>query len=245
MSKISKAEADNQVKTTASDMFFLAALAYLSLLIEPIIRSIIINNLFERLALGEFGWTLVLRGACITLWLLCARSLLIASKKNCAYNVFEKSEPPTNIQWGLAVGTAVLFVAFGLWDNYEKNIAMLSAIDGITSVINLITMYIFYAVEALIIIFVIAFGQKGGELAIKTKKGNYIPYGGIFLGLCWAIVNFITYMSTLTSEETVLDALGSAAMMILYGIIFGVFYVLIGKKTRYALPIIVIAFVLM
>jgi hypothetical protein len=104
-------------------------------------------------------------------------------------------------------------------------------------------MYIFYAVEAFIIIFVIAFGQKGGDLA--APKGKYVPYGGIFLGICWAVVNFITYVSNLMPGETVPDALGSAALMILYGVIFGTFYVLIGKKTRYALPIIVIAFVLM
>ncbi len=243
MSKVSTSGNGKQTKTTASDMFFLATLAYLSLLIEPIIRSLIINNLFERLNIGEFGWTLVLRFACIALWLLCTKSLLKASRNNCAYNVFKKDSAPTSKQWILSVGAAILFVAFCLWDNYEKNIALFSSLNSINSVIELITMYIFYAFEAFIITLVIAFGQKGGDLAIKESK--YVPYGGIFLGICWAVVNFITYVSNLMSGETVLDALVSAAFMMLYGIIFGIFYVLIGKKTRYALPIIVIAFVLM
>lgn len=224
-------------------MFFLAALAYIAILIEPVLREIILNNLFYLIPIGNFGWTLVHRIICIALWLLCVKGLADASRKNCDYLVFSKEPRPSKTQWTMISVSVTAFIVYCFIDNGDKHIAVISSIKDITSAVESIMMYLLYAVEAILITLIIVFGQKGGDVAFK--KALWIPYGGIFLGLCWGIMHFITYVSTLQLGGSLPDALLSSVIMLLYGILFGVFYVLIGKKPLYALPFIAAAFVLM
>ena len=64
--------ANNKVKAKkikASDMLFLAVIAYLCQLVEPIIHYVIKwTPLIDNVPLGDKWWTLILRVLCCAVW---------------------------------------------------------------------------------------------------------------------------------------------------------------------------------
>lgn len=231
-------------KTKASDMLFLAALAYLSLLLESVFKGLIVENLYSVITIGDFWWTMILRALCIGAWVLAATGLRRMSVKDCGFDVLDKNEgKPSKLQMILFFSAIAVFLIYCTIDNWESLVHTVKSIISLEKFVYIFTMYIYLAFEALVVVLVIAFAQKGGDLLFG--KGKYIPYGGIFLGICWSIVFFFSGLDKLTEYETwqtlILPSLG----MLLYGILFGVFHLLSGRKTRFALPFIVITFVLM
>lgn len=90
--------------------------------------------------------------------------------------------------------------------------------------------YLYYVVETGLVILVIAFSQKAGELWFKNR---FIPYGGIFVALTWGLVHMLSKGDVTTG---IIAAAG--------GLIFGVMYLLLGKDLRKAFPIICLSFIL-
>ena len=219
-------------KTKASDIFVLAILSYLLLLVSPLFESFLSGN----------NWiaTVILRVLCIAIWGACALGIVHTARKECSFNLINVKEKPSVLQWILAAAVTVAFAAYCIWDDHASIPSMIEAIDYV----NVITYYAVMVAQSVIITLVIALGQKFGDMAVG--KGKYIPYGGIILGLCWGIANIFSNLSYI-SEGLVdfPDVLVSALIMLAYGLVFGVIYLLIGKKTVYSLPLIAVAFVLM
>lgn len=88
---------------------------------------------------------------------------------------------------------------------------------------------IYYLFEAGLILLVIVFGQKYGEL--KFKKDN-IPWGGIFLAITWGLVHILT--------QGFATGVYAFVMSIMYGLIF----ILLSKNSRLSYLIITIIFIL-
>lgn len=222
-----------KIKTKASDMFVLAILAYLLTLVSPFLDGF---GLQKSIVVA-----LILRAVCIAAWIFGAWGLVKIAKKECGFTVIDKENKPTALQWILTSIITVLFVAYCVFDGIVELSISIGSLKDVTSYLIFITYYLVNAAQALIIALIVIFAQKACDLAFGL--GKYIPWGGIVLGLCWAAASLLGSVGIMfPSFETVLvPALWSLA----YGIVFGVIYLLSGKKAIYALPFMAIAFVLM
>ena len=90
--------------------------------------------------------------------------------------------------------------------------------------------YLYYLAEGFLISLVIVFGQKAFE---KWFVKDYIPYGGIVLGIVWGLAHIISKSSVVV---------GIFAM--LSGFLFGAAYIFVNRDYRKALPIIILLFIL-
>lgn len=221
------------VKTKASDMFFLSVIAYLLTLTAPILGNFINQN--------DFVAILITRVIVMAAWIFGAWGLTRSSKKECGFDLLDKAAKPSTLQWVLASLATVAFIAYCIIDGADDYSAAFQSLKTASDYVYFITYYIMNAVQACVITLIIAFAQKGGDMAIGL--GKYIPYGGIALGLCRAIANLFANAEYFSMDPS--GFLLSALWMLIYGIVFGVIYLLIGKKPLYALIFIAPAFVLM
>ena len=221
------------VKAKASDMFFLAAIAYLLTLVSPILGSFINQN--------DLVAMLITRVIAMAAWAFGAWGLARSSKKECGFDLLDKAAKPTALQWVLASAATVAFIAYCIIDGAENYVASFQSLKTASDYVYFITYYLMNAVQACVVTLIIVFAQKGGDLAIGL--GKYIPFGGIALGICWAAANLLGNIEYFSMDPA--GILLSALWMLIYGIIFGVIYLLIGKKPLYALIFIAPAFVLM
>jgi hypothetical protein len=227
-----------KIKTKASDMLVLAIIAYLLTIILPMLGAVInVNSLTSNI---------VVHIICVAAWILGTWALANTSKKECGFDVLSKEEKPSKLNWILvSAGTLAFLVYCLIIDNgFDYIVANFNALHNPLLKYRFFSAYVIYAVQAIVITLIIAFAQKMGDSAFGL--GKYIPYGGIFLGLCWAIANIVTSLSGISEGIMYLpDVLLSALTTMVYGIIFGVLHVLAGNKTRYALPFIALAFIFM
>ena len=227
-----------KIKTKASDMLVLAIIAYLLTIILPMLGAMVNANSLTA--------NIVVHVISIAAWIVGSWALTYTSKKECGFDVFSKEEKPSKLNWILvSAATVVFLVYFLIIDNgYNYFVSMLKSLYTPLISYRFFAAYVVNAVQAVVITFIIAFAQKMGDIAFG--HGKYIPYGGIFLGLCWAIANIVTSLSGISEGIMYLpDVLLYALVTMVYGIIFGVLHVLAGNKTRYALPFIALAFIFM
>ena len=221
------------VKTKASDMFFLAALAYLLTLAAPIFNSFAPQN--------NVVVALILRIVCMAIWAFGAFGLVRTAKKDCGFEVIDVKNKPSALQWILASVLTVAFIVYCVIDGAEEYASAFRSFKNASDIIYFVSYYIMNAVQACAVALIVVFAQKGGDIAFGL--GKYIPYGGIALGLCWAIAQLFTSLEFINFN--VFSMLISMLWMLAYGVIFGVIYLLIGKKPIFALPLIAVAFMLM
>ena len=222
-----------KVKTKVSDMFVLAVLAYLLTLIAPLFNSFVPSR--------NTVLALILRAVCIAAWIFGAWGLAHTAKKECGFNVIDKADKPTVLQWILTAAITVIFVVYCIIDNSVETTTAINGLKNASDYVLFITYYLMNAVQALVITLIVVFAQKACDIAFGL--GKFIPWGGIALGLIWAIASLLgsTDLMIPTLENILVPALWSLA----YGIVFGVIYLLSGKKAIYALPFMAVAFTLM
>lgn len=96
--------------------------------------------------------------------------------------------------------------------------------------LKFIFQYIYYFAETALVLLIIIFGQKAGEL--KFSNGNF-PWGGILLGLTWGLVH------ALTKGQLIIGLYG-----LISGILYGTMYLVTKKNIRIAYPLITCMFIL-
>ncbi len=220
-------------KIKASDMFFLAALAFLALLAEPIFRSLVLENFFYAIDIGSFGWTLLLRTVCITIWIFSGLGLVKMAKKECELSIFEKNKP-AKLEWILTASITTAFAAYFIITNFNIYAANILGLVNIRNITLFLTLCIFNLFKACILTLIIAFIQKGFDAIFKF--GNKVPFGGIVLGIIWVIMALASSGVAIMWQTWV--------GLIVYGTVLGLIYTLSGEKTRYALPFIAVVYVL-
>ena len=192
----------------------------LALGLEPLIYGAEMNE--WNVAQSIFHWTLT----CVV-WILVVVLLLILSKKKMGFDPLSEKGPlkllPTIV--------AVLLFAFMLVISYlDWNGLKVIKEFQYNGLAKFVFQYLYYIVETCLVVLVIVFSQRAGELWFKNKL---IPYGGIFVALTWGLVHTLTKGDLITG---IIAAIG--------GLIFGVMYLLLGKDLRKAFPIICLAFIL-
>ena len=218
-----------KIKIKASDMLFLATLAYLSQFIENIFHELIQwTPLIDVLPLGNAWWTLILRVLCILSW-GGVIYLIVRSSKKCGYDPVEKIKGVKPLEWIIPVIVTVAFVGYFVWSDGGVGV-LWSAIKNMGGFIGTVSYLIFLAFQVALMILVIALAQKGGEL-LFPKAWRYIPFGGIFLGVCMLIVHLISGGDPLISLLVL-------AIQVLYGAV----YVISGKRAILAYPFVYLMF---
>lgn len=220
-------------KIKASDMFFLATLALIALLAEPIFRSLVLENLFYAIKIGSFGWTLLLRAACIAIWIFSGLGLVKMAKKECGLSLFEKNKP-TKLEWILSAAVAAALAAYLIITNLNIYAANILGLVNVRNITLFLTLIIFNIFKACTLMLIIAFTQKGFDAIFKF--GNKVPFGGIVLGIIW-IIKLLASSSITIMWQTWVG-------LIAYGTLLGLIYILSGEKTRYALPFVAAIYVL-
>lgn len=230
-----------KIKTKASDMLILAIFAYLALQIQPLVRyAIVMTPLIDKVPLGDKLWTLILNVVCVACWFLLSLWFMKLSRLECGYDVTAREARPSKVRLLIAAGISVAFIAAMLI--FAGGFSFPYAVKGVTDLLYTAAYYVFLIVNAAMFVLVIAFGQRFGDIAFG---GKYIPWGGIVLGVCMAVSNLISGFSSLGEGGSPWMVLLSAAVVLVYAIIYGAVYLTVEKKPLYALPFVAFIFVLL
>ena len=211
------------VKTKSSDMFFLAAVAFLLLLVEPMLITL--------LNASGFALTIIYRTLCVVIWAFGAMGLIKTAKKECNLDILKREKPLSPTQWTIISVATAAIVAYFIWGKLDIFKVIGSNITSIKTDIAYISMLLLNVSKAGVITIFLAFIQKG------LKKAKWIPLGGIALGLIWCIMFLLSSVGA-TFHWTY------PVYQFAYGLALGVLFVLSGNKPRYAFPFIAIATVL-
>lgn len=233
------------VKTKASDMFILVLFAYLTLLVQPIVQYIIQwTPIIDRIPLGDALWSLIMHVVCIAAWTGLALWLMKLSRKECGYEVLEKTEKPEPWRLATAGGIAALFVAASVIVDIfiGEEFSLPIAVGGAFDVLRLAVYYIFLAFNVGMFILVIAFGQKACEVATGKRR---VPWGGIVLGACLTISKLISGFMNMTSAEDIPWIILSAVVSLVCAVLYGTVYKVLGNRTLYAAPFIIIMYIML
>ncbi len=224
-------------KTKPSDLLFLSVLIFFTLFVERILNRLIRGFFYDRIPLGNLGWTLVLRGLCCLAWGFFVVFFLRCARKNCQFDLLKSGEPLTKWHYLLSVLLAVAFVVYNIVDNIVQKSYNFSRYGDVWSnIVGNVSAYLFYAFDAAIVFLVIALAQNAFDLWMKKNEAGsklllYIPFGGVVLGLLQSAVNLMTGGGWL-----------SVLVLLCMDLIFGVVYVAAGKKTTLAFPLLLLMF---
>ena len=223
-----------KVKIKASDLFFLATLTYLSQFIENIIHDLIQwTPLIDKVPLGNTWWTLILRVLCIASW-GAVMYFIVRSSRKCGYDPVEKISGVKPLEWVIPTAITVAFVLFFIiWDGGFG--VFWAGITNMGGVIGTVGYLLFLAFHVALMVLIIALSQKAFEI-IFPRAWKYIPFGGLFLGACMMIANVLTGIGVEGWNPLVLPLL--LAVMTLFGVV----YVLTGKRAVLSLPFIYLMF---
>ena len=215
-------------KTKVSDIFFLAAIAFLLFLIEPVLIALI--------GMRGFGLTIAARAICIVAWVFCAKGLINTAKKECGWDMLDKKNAPSALQWALVSVITAAVVAYFVWNKYYVITSNITSLTTAKNIIAFSSMILLNAFKAIAITLFLAFVQKGCELSFKA--GKWLPLGGVALGIIWAIM-FILSGSAMWGSPAGFDWFYSIYQFA-FGLVCGIVFVATGNRARYAFPFMVV-----
>lgn len=185
----------------------------------------------------EVGKVLLHWGITWIIWGIVSYLVYKNAKKN-GFDLFAIKEKPSirNLILTILALCLAIFIGFIDWGYEFKPIAEFigktSSYGMAGGTVAFLFQYVYYFIESVLFILIIALGQQAGEDKFKVKYMKYIPWGGIMCGLTWGLVHILT--------KGLATGLGCLVMSILYGIV----YLLLKKNIRYAYIIISLMFAL-
>lgn len=160
-------------------------------------------------------------------WAAVAALLILFARKQLDFDVFSYKERPGLWGWLLCLAVFAISVTVSVLDWNGLKVLKEFAYNGW---LKFIFQYLYYLFEAVLMVLIITFGQRAGELWTGLKK---VPWGGLLLGLTWGLVHMLTKGS-----------LSAGLLSLLYAVFYGVIYIAVRKNVAYAYPLIFLAFVL-
>lgn len=153
-------------------------------------------------------------------------SLLSISKNKYDFNVFNLKENPTIDNWEFVILISIISIAITtiLWGGIKP----IKELHN-NGLIIWLFQNIYYCFETGIILLIIIFGQKYGEIRFKKEK---MMYGGIFLSISWGLVHVLT--------QGFATGMFTFSMSIAYGLI----YLLLNKNIKFTYLMITLIFIL-
>ena len=216
---------EQKERTGTLSYIIMAVAAFMAVWLEVIIV------LLEPFIYGknvEFSdWTIILHWilTCAA-WSTAAFFLLKYAITHCGFKLKESTENP--ILWRLLI-IAVLFslsvfISYKAWNGFKILIEFKNL-----GILKFFIQYLYYFIETVLFVLIIAFAQKAFELQFKTAK---VPFGGIFCAATWGLTHIVTQSSVAVGLLAASDAL-----------FFGTVYLLLNKDFFKSLPVIFLMFV--
>lgn len=161
------------------------------------------------------------------LWVAAGFLVICIGKKTTGFDIWEHREKIKTWQYfAICLTFVVNIIAKYLdWNGFKVLIEWNSK-----SPVLFIFQYLYYFAEGFLISLVIVFAQKAFE---KWFVKEFIPYGGIVLGLVWGLAHIVSKGSVMV---------GIFAM--LSGFLFGAAYLFVNRDYRKALPLVILLFIL-
>lgn len=191
----------------------------LAFLIEPII----FNTSIAKYSTGQIisHWIVT-----IILWGIMALILTKVSKRKYGFDYWAYKDELNRKEWTIALILVLLAIGISIWS--WRGFKVYKEFHNL-GWLKFIFQYMYYLMETALILLIVVFGQKAGEL--KFHKSN-IPWGGILVGLTWGLVH------ALTKGELMVGILGFVS-----GILYGTVYLIVKKNVRIAYPLIACMFI--
>ena len=213
------------MKTGAREFLFLGLGVFIGFCLELLVRvtlSAIWNAGFSYSTFQACtAWTIT----CV-IWGAVAVLLAGLSKRKYDFDVMSYKDRPS-IKKSLItifIIVAVIVLKSFLWSGFKPVQEF-----GYFGLTEFIFQYIYYLFETALIVLLIAFGQKFGELAFKRKN---VPFGGLLLAVTWGAFHIIT--------QDVSVGIYAIIMAVIYGLV----YILMSRNIRYSYIAIAALFIL-
>lgn len=218
----------NKKDINSSDFLSLALYAFgglglevlLAFMIEPLVYGKSINDFttFESI----LHWIIT----CI-MWGIVAAILISLSREKYKFNIFEERNKIGKVNWLIALMILGICIIISNWN--WNGFKVLKELEH-NGWLKFIFQYIYYLFEIILVMLIIVFGQKAGEMQFKNDK---IPWGGILLGLTWGLVHMFTKGDLM---------IGLTAC--LAGILYGVTYLTLKKNIYITYLLVLLMFIL-
>lgn len=215
-------------KITGGNFFAFGLYAFLGIGMELVllfIEDLIYSNSVNALTPTQriIHWV-----ATSIVWCLFAVALARYAKRHYHFNIMGQAQKVPLKNWVIASALAAVCIASNAWS--WGTLKILGEFAAKNSVLLFVFQYIYYFFEVGLVLSVIAYGQKAGEMWFKKSK---VPWGGFLAGLTWGLVHALTKGSMLVGLEAMVSA-----------ILYGCIYLLVKKRAVYAYPLLFLAFTL-
>lgn len=204
-------------------LFAFAALgleALIAFIIEPLVLGKNLND-FSTLE-NILHWIAV-----SIIWIICIYVLITTAKRKYSFDIFSFKEKLSLVNWIISLSVLLVSVIISVIDWNGFKVVKELQYNGW---VKFAFQYFYYLIETVLVVLIIAFGQKAAELWFAKDK---IPWGGILAGLTWGLVHMLTKGNFL-----------SGLLSCLAAILFGIIYIVAKKNIYIAFSIIFLAFVL-
>ncbi len=218
----------SEKKVKGMDYIWLALTAFGGLGMEMLYAYLLEPMIYGTQMKDWATWQSILHWiiTCIT-WAFMAWYTVKSAKKDCGFNLFEKSEPIKLWQWIATAGCAAICLVSTYLDWGGSKLLIEFQRKG---ALKFTFQYIYYLFEVVLFMLIIVFGQKAFE--VWFKKAN-IPYGGIVVALTWGMAHWLTKGELAAGLSTAFE-----------GFCFGVVYLLLNRNIKWTYVALCIMFIL-
>lgn len=210
------------------DFLYLGLYAFAGLGSELLLVFFIEPSLYGK-SINEFTnleniihWILT----CI-IWGIVSALLISISRNKYQFNILDNRNKLGKLNWIIALIILVISIIISIWQWNGFKVLIEFKNNGW---VKFIFQYIYYIFEAVLVLLIIVFGQKAGEMSFKNKR---LPWGGFLLGVTWGLIHL------LTKGDLVIGLI-----LCLASVLYGIAYLAVKKNIYIAYPIIFLMFVL-
>lgn len=216
------------MKKQGFSFLFLALLAFSGLGLEALL-ALLIEPLIYGQDMSTWGTTENILHWVITCMIWGAVGLLlikIAGQKF-SFDIFLFKDKLNTLNWLICLGILVFCFVISVIDWNGLKVVKEFQYNGL---LKFVFQYIYYFFETVLVLLIIAFGQKAGECFFTLKN---IPWGGLLAGLTWGLVHMLTK-----------GDIYIGLLRCLFGVLYGVIYLCAKKNTFVSYILICLAFIL-
>jgi cytochrome b561 len=131
------------------------------------------------------------------------------------------------VNWFMAGTIIIISIVYTsiTWNGFKPAIELSN-----NGIVKFIVQYLYYAVESLLILLIIAHGQMAFEKCFKNM--NHIPFGALLLAMTWGIIHILT------------QGMATGIYACIQSLLFGCIYLVLNKDIKYSYLAIAFMFML-
>lgn len=115
---------------------------------------------------------------------------------------------------GVIIIISIIYTSIS-WDGFKPAIELSN-----NGIVKFVVQYIYYAFESLLILLIIAHGQKAFEKWFKNTK--HIPFGALLLAMTWGLIHILT------------QGMATGIYACIQSLLFGSIYLVLNKDIRFS-----------